>query len=87
MITAGLEEAAAMLRISVDAMRDFAAEGVIPGAKIGKEWVFLESGLIKYLEDEIEKQTNQRRGKKPGRVPTAYARTVRHKPAPPPALG
>lgn len=82
----GLDEAAALLRISPDAMREFAAEGVIPGAKIGKEWVFLDADLIEYLKTEIKNQTSQRRGKSPERVKTAYARTVRHKPANPPEL-
>jgi len=80
----GLKEAAEMLRISPDCMRDLAADGSVPGAKIGKEWVFLEEELEEYLRSEIKKQTLQRRGELEQRLPSAYARTVRHRPAPPP---
>lgn len=84
--TVGLADAASLLHISTDAMRDLAASGVVPGAKIGKEWVFLASEIIEYLRGEIKKQTSMRRGEKPGRIPSAISRTVRNKPAEPPSL-
>lgn len=93
MKTYGLEEAAAFLNISPDTLKDFAGSGVVPGAKIGKCWVFSDESLEQYLRDEIVRQTNERRGIKSAppeekKQPpmTAYARTVRRGRAAPPLL-
>jgi excisionase family DNA binding protein len=44
-----LEEAAAFLGLHPDTLRERAAAGTIPGAKIGKEWRFLDVDLADYL--------------------------------------
>lgn len=44
-----LQEAAAFLGIHADTLRERAAAGIIPGAKIGKEWRFLDVDLAAWL--------------------------------------
>jgi len=47
--TIGLSEAAEILHMHRETVREQAAAGIIPGAKPGREWVFLEEDLIQYL--------------------------------------
>jgi excisionase family DNA binding protein len=47
-----LEEAAAFLGLHPDTLRERAAAGTIPGAKIGKEWRFLDIDLADYLRGQ-----------------------------------
>lgn len=92
MKTYNLEAAATFLNVGTTTMIELAGLGIIPGAKIGKEWVFTDEGLESYLRDEIAKQTTERRGEKPEKdlkkkhVPTALSRVGRRRPAPPPSL-
>ena len=62
MKTYGIDGAAEFLNISPDTMRDLAANGSVPGAKIGKSWVFADEDLAEYLRNEIRKQTAKLRG-------------------------
>lgn len=61
MNTLDLDEAAEYLKISSDTMRDLADSGEIPGAKVGKQWVFSEDDLAAYLRVVIKNQTAARR--------------------------
>lgn len=56
-VTWGLTEAAAYLRMSPDTLRRRAALRIIPGAKIGRAWVFMLHLLAEYLERECRSQT------------------------------
>jgi len=49
MITLDLLEAALFLRMHPEEVRRRAKIGLIPGAKPGKSWVFLQEDLVKYL--------------------------------------
>ena len=49
MRTLDLKGAAAFLHLSCEALRQRARQGVIPGAKAGKRWVFIEDDLAEYL--------------------------------------
>src|SRR5437868_567653 len=49
MNTLGLHEAAAFLRLHPEELRRRARLGIVPGAKPGKRWVFLEADLAEYL--------------------------------------
>ena len=91
MKTLNLETAAEFLNISADTMRDLAADGTVPGAKIGKCWVFTDEDLETYVRDEVRRQTAERRGVKlsapsPAPIPTAFTRSVRRKAMTPPPL-
>lgn len=73
--TMDLDQAADYLKISTDTMRDLADSGTIPGAKVGKQWVFRTPDLDAYLAKEIATQTEERRSAalhgQRKRVPTA----------------
>jgi len=49
MNTFGLKQAAAYLHIHPEELRRRAKAGRIPGAKVGRAWVFLEEDLAGYL--------------------------------------
>jgi excisionase family DNA binding protein len=44
-----LEEAAALLKLSVDAVRSRAEEGDLPGRRFGKEWRFARTAVLGWL--------------------------------------
>lgn len=94
MKTFDLETAGQFLNVSPSTMRDFAANGVVPGAKLGKRWVFTDEDLESYVRAEVKKQTGVRRGEGTKNSPTPerttdstfYPRIGRRRPAPPPPL-
>ena len=49
MITLTLLEAAAFLKVHPEELRRRAKAGLIPGAKVGRAWVFLQEDLADYL--------------------------------------
>jgi hypothetical protein len=49
METFDLEHAAQFLKLHPEELRRRAKAGVVPAAKVGKRWVFLESDLADYL--------------------------------------
>lgn len=55
-----LEEASAILYASTETTSAFAMSGKLPGAKIGKAWVFLRTDVEAFLADMIEYQTQGR---------------------------
>jgi excisionase family DNA binding protein len=48
----GIDEAAACLRVHPETLKAKARTGEIPGAKPGKEWVFLDVDLADYLRSQ-----------------------------------
>jgi excisionase family DNA binding protein len=50
--TLTLKEAVAFLKLSLEALRRKAKAGEIPGAKVGKCWVFLEKDLVEYIRSQ-----------------------------------
>ena len=59
--TYDIYEAAQFLKIDRSTALDLAGSGELPGAKVGRAWVFLESDLVAYLEDKVRGQTMERR--------------------------
>jgi len=59
--TVDIKYVANLLNCSPKTVLEKAGLGEIPGAKIGKSWVFKLSDISKYFDDEIEKQTQIRR--------------------------
>jgi Helix-turn-helix domain len=49
MKTLNLEETAQFLKLHPEEVRRRAKAGIIPGAKLGKRWVFIEDDLAVYL--------------------------------------
>ncbi|MBS0289770.1 MAG: helix-turn-helix domain-containing protein [Proteobacteria bacterium] len=52
MVTYTLQDAATFLNIHFQTLREKAIKGIIPGAKIGKSWVFIEEDLVTYLRSQ-----------------------------------
>ncbi|NND82219.1 MAG: helix-turn-helix domain-containing protein [Gammaproteobacteria bacterium] len=48
----GLDEAAHFLKISPSALRAKVNLGIVPGAKIGKCWVFLQNDLVDHIRSK-----------------------------------
>ena len=59
MSTLTLREAAALLKIHPATLQDKARSGAIPGAKIGKCWVFVEIDLIEYVRSQYKRRALQ----------------------------
>lgn len=58
--TLDLDDAADFLKIERTYALKLAGAGVLPGAKIGKAWVFLESDLVQYLHGVVLDQQRAR---------------------------
>lgn len=50
--TLDLTQAAALLRAHPETVRAGAAAGTIPGAKVGRAWVFIQADLLDYLRNQ-----------------------------------
>jgi len=60
MKTLDLKQAADFLNVSENTAQELAASGEIPGAKVGRAWVFHIDMLEEWLMNEITRQTQQR---------------------------
>lgn len=58
--TFDLEETADFLKISYSTASRMASAGILPGAKIGCSWVFLEKELAEWLHEQTIKQRRER---------------------------
>lgn len=54
-------DAAAVLHADPETVLLLARKGDLPGAKIGKSWVFLRSDVLDYLSNRVRQETEQRR--------------------------
>lgn len=59
METLNLEEAATFLKIHPVTLGSKAAQGVIPGARVGKRWVFVKVDLIDHIRAQYSLQAMQ----------------------------
>ena len=59
MTTLNLKEAAALLKIHPVTLQDKARAGEIPGAKIGRAWVFIEIDLLEYIRSKCPRRALQ----------------------------
>ena len=60
MKTLNLEETARFLKVHTETVSRLAKTGHLPGAKIGRAWVFLEEDLIEYLREQVKAQQTMR---------------------------
>lgn len=51
-LTIGLKEAAALLQMSEDALMRKTRAGVVPGAKIGRRWVYIRADLLELIRQK-----------------------------------
>lgn len=71
-----LDGAAALLHVSAQTIRKQAAAGKLPGAKVGRTWVFVRSDLIAHVSGQARQQQEA------STPPAPPARAQRAKPAP-----
>ena len=60
-VTLNLKETALLLNTSISKTHDLAQKGILPGAKVGKAWVFLRTEVVKWLLNETRKQQKIRK--------------------------
>lgn len=60
MRTFDIHECAEFLKVDESTACKMAASGELPGAKIGRAWVFLEDELTEYLRLQIRRQMRER---------------------------
>lgn len=61
MKTYDINEAADFLKVDRTTALELAGRGELPGARVGRAWVFMEADLVEYLRDAVRRQTNRRR--------------------------
>ena len=61
--TLDIDACAEFLKINRATALELAGAGTLPGAKIGRSWVFLEDELTEYLRAETRKQMRERQAK------------------------
>lgn len=79
--TFDLEQAARFLKINKCTAGELAASGRLPGAKIGRAWVFLEQDLVDWLREQVKKQQQKRLNRNDysnGTIVDVKARSRRH---------
>lgn len=59
--TLNVAQAAALLFADTETVLLLARQGQLPGAKIGKPWVFLRQDVLDFLRERIRKETEERR--------------------------
>ena len=59
--TLNAADAAAVLHADQETVLMLARKGELPGAKIGKSWVFLRSDVLEYLSNRVKQETDLRR--------------------------
>ncbi|TLS18454.1 MAG: helix-turn-helix domain-containing protein [Betaproteobacteria bacterium] len=59
MATLTLQEAASFLKVHPVTLQSKARSGEIPGAKVGKCWVFLEIDLIEFIRSQYPRRVLQ----------------------------
>jgi excisionase family DNA binding protein len=58
--TFDIDECAEFFKVDRKTALKLAGKGELPGAKIGRAWVFLEDDLAEYLRTQVRMQTRQR---------------------------
>jgi len=59
MNTLTLQEAAKLLKLHPVTLQEKSRAGKIPGAKIGKRWVFVEVDLIEHIRAQYQRRVSQ----------------------------
>lgn len=60
MRTLTLSEAADLLKVHENRVMEWAGQGIIPGAKLGRAWVFIDEDLTAFVRKQIAEQTEKR---------------------------
>lgn len=63
--TLNIQECADLLKIHCATVQVMAAAGELPGAKVGRAWVFLEEDLLAFLRAKVDAQVARRQYNSP----------------------
>lgn len=77
MITLTLAEAADLLKLSGDALLRKARAGTVPGARIGRRWVFIRDDLLALIREQHKARVMTSAPARLGRPPRADRAQVR----------
>lgn len=64
MDTFNVEQCAAFLHVDRTTILKLAGDGALPGAKIGREWVFLKDDVVDFFRAEVRRQQQERTERK-----------------------
>ena len=73
-LTLTLEEAASLLKVHPETLRELALKGKVPGVKVGRAWVFITGDLVAWLRTQYKDRTP---ADKPASMPRQWASTQR----------
>lgn len=59
--TLGVDDCAEFLHVHRNTVLELAGSGELPGAQVGRSWVFLKEDVVAYLRKRINEQTANRR--------------------------
>ena len=60
MRTLDVEQCADFLKVDRSTILELAGRGELPGAKIGRAWVFLEDDIVEFLRSRVREQSRER---------------------------
>lgn len=60
MKTLDIDECAEFLKVKSTVVSEMVGTGELPGARIGRAWVFLEEDLVDYVRTQIRNQRRER---------------------------
>ncbi len=60
MKTFDIDECAEFLKVDSTTVSEMAGMGELPGARIGRGWVFLEEDLVEYVRTQVRHQRRER---------------------------
>lgn len=63
-----IEQVCEILNAEISRVFELVQSGELPGAKIGRSWVFIESIVYDYLAEQIAQQTSRRKAMKAAKV-------------------
>lgn len=80
-VTVDSDGAAKILQICRQTVEERARDGIIPGCKPGKKWVFVVTDLVQWLRDEASKQQAARKKSNSASMPKTTTSRRNYKPA------
>ena len=71
-------DVSALLKAEPETILQLARRGILPGARIGKSWVFLRDDVLGFLRSQIAEETAERRER--ARMPSVLGIVVKTAP-------
>ena len=80
-VTVDSEGAGKILKLHPQTVEERARDGIIPGCKPGKQWVYVTADLVQWLRDETELQQASRKKSNGASMPKPTTGRRNNKPA------